>query len=207
MIDETKPHEPLPESRFIGPTDLCPLPGNWSSTDGDSTELEVSQLIYGLVRGLQPRGIVETGAAWGQTTNCILDALKLNRHGVLWAIENDQERADELAERLLPDPQLTVVSKPSLEVELPDEFWLGRLDFAFLDTWYELRVPEFLHFRRWMRKGTIVAIHDTRSGAGEHRIEGRISLRQQIERELVDTGQLRCIDLPTPRGLTLGEVL
>jgi predicted O-methyltransferase YrrM len=216
---EATPHEPMPESRFVPADKRCPHPERWHSTDGDSTELEVSELIAGLVRGLQPRLVVETGSAFGQTTKLILDALDCNGHGALVTFESDAGRREQLlkivygplaAELIGREPnqlrrQLQIAGS-SLEAEgaLDDD---DVIDFAFLDTFYETRVPEFLHLRRWMRPGTIVAFHDTRPGAGEDRIASGRSLREEIVVELEDPGLFRAVDLPTPRGLTLGEVL
>ena len=83
----------LPESRYIGPTEVCPRPERWHSRpDGQSTEIEVSELIGGLVRGLQPDTVVETGSYSGQTTEIILRALDENEHGTLVTCEVDVER-------------------------------------------------------------------------------------------------------------------
>lgn len=207
-VDESVPHEPMSEARFI-PADMrCPHPERWHSTDGDSTELEVSGLIAGLVRGLQPRLVVETGAAFGQTTVAILEALERNGHGHLFTYENDTERAAWVRRLTLEHAGRLTLAENSLDANL-----LGYplLDFAFFDTHYETRVPEFLHFRPWMRKGTIVAFHDTAPGRGAHRISTGESLREQLEavsyNHMQNRHELRLIDLPTPRGLTLGEVL
>lgn len=197
-MQEALPHEPLPESRFIVPDVRCPHPERWHSTDGDSTEVEVTELIAGLVRGLQPRIVVETGAAFGQTTRAICGALDRNGDGFLWAYESDSGRLDKLKRH----PRL-FLKADSLRADLGDLL----IDLAFLDTLYETRVPEFLHLRRWMRAGTIVAIHDTAPDRGGHRIADGVSLREQIKRDLVEPGLVRAIDLPTPRGLTLCEVL
>lgn len=189
----------LPESRYVGPTALCPEPERWSSTDGDSTEIEVSDLIGGLVRGLQPRLVVETGAAYGQTTRAVLAALDRNGHGALVTYETNPERL-----AVLPDhPRLTVAGDSGVA----DLTGRPPLDFAFLDSLYALRVPEFLRLRRWMRTGTIVAFHDSGPERGWQEIPSGRSLRAEIDHELVRPGLIAAIDLPTPRGLTIGEVL
>lgn len=194
------PGDPLPESRFIEPTFWCPHPDRWTSTDGDSTEIEVTALIAGLVRGLQPRLVVETGAAFGQTTHAIADALERNGHGQLITFETDSARRDLLS----PHP-LVEVHGSSLDADLSDR---PPIDVAFLDSFYETRIPEFLHLRQWMRPGTIVAFHDTADGRGSHRIPSGQTLRQEIESELITPAYLAgAIDLPTPRGLTIGEVM
>jgi len=57
------------EARYFQPTELCPHPERWHSTDGDSTEIEVSDLAWGLVRTLQPDYCVETGTGHGVRSN------------------------------------------------------------------------------------------------------------------------------------------
>jgi len=184
------PSPMLPESRFIEPTDRCPAPQHWHSTDEESTELEVSELVAGLVRGLQPRLVLETGSAHGQTTRLILDALDRNGHGLLVTCETCPVRQ----QRLGTHPRMVKLGA-SLEQNLAE--W-GPIDFAFFDSLPWLRVDEFRLFRQWMRAGTIVAFHDTAPQAGSG---AGVELREEIG----GLG-LTVIDLPTPRGLTLGEV-
>jgi predicted O-methyltransferase YrrM len=180
----------FPESRFTPATDLCPHPEHWLSTDDDSTECQVSEMVAGVIRGLQPRYVIETGSAWGQTAEAIGKALLRNGHGVLDTIEPDPERATR-----------TTVRTDGLPVRVREVSSLdftpnATIDFAFFDSLLELRILEFRWFQPWMRVGTIVAFHDTRPGR---------DLRGEIESELVDA--VRFIHLPTPRGITFGEVL
>lgn len=193
------PGEPQPESRFILPTDLCPNPERWNSTDGDSSELEVSELIGGLIRGLQPDYCLETGSGFGQTTKKISEALMVNLHGQLVSLETDSSRIVFLMGKI-GYSCVRIIQENSLTF-IPEKM----IDFAFLDSFYELRVTEFMHFKPWMRKGTIVLFHDTAPGRGSHRIESGRDLRDEIEFCLKDF--VRFIHLPTPRGLTICEVL
>lgn len=178
------------ELRHINPTVVCPCPEFWHSTDSESTELEVTELIHGLVRGLQPRCVIETGAAFGQTTRRILDALDANEHGVLITCETDPGRQTQLGEH----PRM-VIRGDSLIQDVSD--W-APIDFAFFDSFPWLRVQEFYHYRQWMRTGTVIAFHDTadQAAAGDG-----VMLREQIK-----ALELTVIDLPTPRGLTLSVI-
>lgn len=191
------PGEPESEGRFTMPTDLCAWPERWTSTDGDSTEIEVSDLAYGLVRALQPRCCVETGSGHGQTTRRIADAIVENGHGHIFAIENHEGRADALRDI----PAATVVCLDSLEWTPPPG---TTIDFAWLDSWYEFRVPEFVRYQPWMRSGTIVCFHDSAPGHGSHRIPSGNDLRTEVEDELKPYGSV--IHLPTPRGVSIFEV-
>src|SRR4051812_15337510 len=104
----------LPESRFTRPTALCPNPHRWWSTDDDSTELQVSEMVAGLIRGLQPDYCVETGSAFGQTTETIGKALLKNGHGILHSLETDPGRVAQTRARIDGLP-VTVFQMASLD--------------------------------------------------------------------------------------------
>lgn len=188
-----------PESRFTRPTDLCPHPERWTSTDDHSTEVEVSELLAGLVRGLQPELCIETGTAWGQTAQAIGEALQRNGHGRLVTFEPDPERAA-FSEARCDGLPVEVNACSSVE-RVPCQ----PVDFAFFDSLFPLRVPEFLFYRPEMHAGTIVAFHDSAPGAGGGQFDLGRDLRTEIA--VVLAPYLRFIHLPTPRGITIGEVL
>lgn len=195
------PGPPQPESRFIDADDRCPHPERWTSTDGDSTECEVGVMIAGLVTGLQPSLVVETGAAFGITTVAIAGALKRMERGRLIALETDPDRAAEARQRLAEfNGYAQIVEESSLTWKPP-----GKIDLLFSDSFYETRVPEFWHLRPWMRTGTIIVFHDTAPGRGTHRLDG-FSLRQKIN-ALADIHAFNVIHLPTPRGISIAEVI
>lgn len=191
-----------PESRFSNPTHRCPMPGYWHSTDDHSTELEVSALLAGLVTGLQPEVVIETGAAWGQTTAAISNALRYNEHGRLYSFEPDPERHMYAVKRTRDMPVDVLLSESITDWVPP-----GFIGFAFFDSTFPLRVPEFLHYRQWMGGRTVVAFHDTAPQAGGGQLGDHYDLDTQINSELVLPGYLRVINLPTPRGITIGQVL
>lgn len=213
MIGVDTPGAPTSEARFTTPTEMCPHPERWTSTDGDSTEVEVSELAYGLVRALQPSLCVETGSGFGQTAEQIARALAANGHGMLITIDPDPERAQLTTQRLQTIPNgcrlLSSVQQceslhwaPWPPADEPDA---PTVDFLWLDSFYELRVAEFLRYRPWMRAGTIACFHDSAPGHGSWRIASGRDLRSEIEHELA--GQVRVVHLPTPRGLTIAEVI
>jgi predicted O-methyltransferase YrrM len=180
-----------PESTWTAPRPDCPYPERWNATDEDSTEVEVSEFVGALVRALQPDLVLETGTAWGQTALHIGHALVQNGQGKLITLEVDPERVSASRRRtaLLP---VEVREEPSLDYT--PARWI---DFAWFDSLFELRAPEFLHYSPWLRPGTIVGFHDT----GPHH-----PLRPQLD-DLADQGRLRLIYLPTPRGVGLAQVL
>lgn len=189
------------EDAFTQPHAECRHPHLWHSPDSDSTEEEVTELIGGLIRALQPEYVVETGSAFGYTTVQIAEALKFNGHGFVTSLEIDSERAKQARDRLETahlSPWAEVLEIDSMMFVPPK--WIG---FAFFDSLYELRAAEFrrYHGLGTIRSGTIVAFHDTTSGLRGHHMD----MRQEVE-SLWTEGLLRPIFLRTPRGIALCEV-
>lgn len=177
------------ESTWTAPRPDCPHPEWWSSTDAQSTELEVSELVAAFVRALQPEYVVETGTCHGQTAHFIGLALLANGHGRLDTIETDQDRASASWSRCAGLP-VTVKCMSSLDFT-PVEM----IGAAWLDSETHLRIPEFELYRSWLLPGAIVGFHDT---AEQHGPWGRL-----VE-ALPGTRPIR---LRTPRGVTFVEVL
>lgn len=177
------------ESAWTQPRADCPHPERWTSTDPQSTEIEVSELVAGFIRALQPEYVVETGTHVGQTAQIIGLALQANGHGTLDTVESNPERAALSAARCRGLP-VTVHGGSSLDFT-PTK----PIDFAWLDSRTELRVDEFERYRPWLHEGSIVGFHDTspHQGPWGAQVEGL-------------TGT-RAIRLRTPRGVTFVEVL
>lgn len=175
------------ESAWTRPRDDCPHPERWSSTDSDSTEIEVSELVSTFVRALQPDRVVETGTCFGQTSWMIGLALKANGQGHLDTIEIDEERVAIARERCDGLP-VTVHAMSSLEFT-PS----GPVGFAWFDSLFQLRIPEFERLRPHLTEGAIVGFHDTAPHHGwGHQVEN-----------LPGTQAIR---LRTPRGVTFLQV-
>lgn len=200
MADEIEDPQPPgareSEARFTAASDRCPRPADWTSTDCGSTEVEVSDLLAGLIRGLQPELVIETGSAWGQTAELIGRALASNGHGRCVSLEHVRHRADYSRKRCEGLP-VEVIEGSSLEY-VPTEW----IDLLFLDSSYENRVPEFELFRRRMRPGAIACFHDTAPGHGSEDLGG-MDLRTVVE----SISNVRVIHLPTPRGISIVELL
>lgn len=177
------------ESAWTKPRPDCPHPEWWHSTDPQSTEIQVSELVAGFIRAVQPEYVVETGTCVGQTAHIVGMALQANGHGRLDTLETEPDRAKLSRQRCSGLP-VTVHETPSLEFE-PAQ----RIDFAWLDSRTELRVPEFERFRPWLGEGSIVGFHDTSPHKGVY---------GSLVEALPGT---RAIRLRTPRGVTFVEVL
>lgn len=176
------------ESTWTAPREDCLHPEWWSSTDPQSAELEVSELVAAFVRALQPEYIVETGTCLAQTAYIIGAALAANGHGRLDTLEIDPDRAEFARSRCAGLP-VTVHCASSLDF-IP----AAPIGFAWLDSETHLRVSEFEHLRLHFVPGAIAGFHDTAPHHGEW---GR-----QVE-SLPGT---RAIRLRTPRGVTFVEV-
>lgn len=202
MSDEGRIGPIGPESRFSGSDWMCPNPGFWTSTDDHSTEIEVSDMLAGLVRGLQPDYVVETGSAWGQTSEAIGKVLKLNGHGRIVSLEVDSERVEYSRNRCEGLP-VECLQMSSMDY-VPD----GQIEFAFFDSLFPLRVPEFLRYYPYMKKGIIVAFHDSHPGHGGGQFpDGSMDLRTTIITELEQKGYLKALYFQTPRGISVCEVM
>lgn len=180
------------EARFTAPRGDCPHPERWHSADCDSAEFEVTALVAAFAGALRPDIAVETGSAWGQTSEAIGRALADAPVGKLYTLEPDAARAEAAEKRCVGLP-VEVVQRSSMKWTPP-----GPVGFAWLDSRFELRVPEFRRLYRHFIPGAIVGFHDT----GPHRGQ----LRGQIEGLEAD-GMLLPVHLPTPRGVTFGEVV
>jgi hypothetical protein len=170
----------------------CPYPQRWHSLDVQATEFEVSELVAGFVRALQPDYVVETGTASAQTARAIGKALRRNGQGRLVSLEVDEGlvAAGRSMCRGLP---VEIRQQESLAF-IPEQ----QIDFAWLDSLVELRAAEFRRYYPHMHARTIVGFHDTHPRFPE--------LQSGID-ALADEGLLRYIQLPTPRGVTFAQVL
>ena len=177
------------EAVWTAPRSDCQHPERWHSTDAQSTELEVTELVGAFVRALQPDYVIETGTCVGQTAWMIGQALQANGHGRLDTIEYDGDRADH-SRRLCAGLPVTVHQVDTMTFT-PAE----PIGFAWFDSETHLRVPEFERFRPWIIPGTIVGFHDTASHHGEW------------SQALLRLPNTRAIRLPTPRGVTFVEVI
>lgn len=178
------------EAMWTDARDDCKNPEWWHSTDDQSTELEVTELVAAFIRALQPEYVVETGTFNGQTAAAIGQALLLNGHGELDTIEPNYDRAHVAFRRCAVPADLPVTIQQMKSLDFTPR---KQIDFAWLDSLLDLRIPEFEHFSKWMKPNhTIVGFHDT----GPHKGD----FGERI-RELGQT-----LQLPTPRGVTFLQV-
>jgi predicted O-methyltransferase YrrM len=187
------------ESRFTPSRKDCPHPERWHSPDSDSTEIEVSRLVAAFVGALRPDYVLETGSAFGQTAGEIGTVLYEAGVGHLVTFEVDDARVAATAGQVAGLP-VTVSHEESLTgiqrlVDLgPGRFPVG---FAWLDSLFELRVPELEAIRPLLSPGAIVGVHD----CGEPGHTKYPGFSQEVATAAATLGFQR-ISLPTPRGVT-----
>jgi len=185
----TRPTAPDSESRWTPARPDCPHPEYWTSTDAHSTEVEVSELVGAFVRALQPEYVVETGACWGQTTETIGKALKVNGHGRLVSLEVEPAKVEYSTLRCAGLP-VSIQLQSSLDF-VPAE----RIGFAWFDSLLDLRIPEFQRYSEWLLPGAVVGFHDTGPQFGA------------FGPMIAALPNVRPIILRTPRGVTFAEIL
>ena len=187
------------ESRFTPSRRDCPHPERWHSPDADSTEIEVSHLVAAFVQALRPDLVVETGSAFGQTAELIGQVLYSAGVGHLYTFEVDPARVSDTAERVAGLP-VSVGMQPSLEGIaglIADERNREKVGFAWLDSLFELRVPELRAIRPLLSPGAIVGVHDCGDPNG--------TKYPQFAREVADAAKemgFNRLSLPTPRGVS-----
>lgn len=182
------------EGRFTKPRPDCPHPERWHSYDGDATEYEVLDFMWGLTRAVQPDVVLETGTHRGHMTERIAEALRENGRGVLHSYEPNADKQNAngawVRMRHLEDH----VELHTAESMQP---WgtKGPIDLAWFDSLLPLREAEFNFYLPFMHARTVVAFHD----AGPHHGTWSNALRRHP--------RLLPLDLPTPRGCLVGRVL
>jgi cephalosporin hydroxylase len=179
------------ESTFTGRRDFCPTTEHWHAADCESTEFEVLEMIAGLVRGLQPDTVIETGSAFGYGSAYIGQALKANGHGKLYSLECEVQRV-EIARKRVEGLPVEVVHTIAAEWHCP-EYNVG---FAFFDSDPNQRAAEFRLFYEFFVPGALVAFHDT---GPQHTVWNFV---KQLENENL----LKAVNLRTPRGIAIGQV-
>jgi glycosyltransferase involved in cell wall biosynthesis/protein-L-isoaspartate O-methyltransferase len=171
-------------------------PQLWSMFDGFTAEIEVLDFLYTLVRLTKPQRVLETGTWLGRSAIAIASALRDNGIGHLVTIESNGEAA-EVAVRNIDDARLTTFVTlrvaDSLAVELSETY-----ELALFDSDISIRATEFCRFYDRLKPGAIVLFHDT---AGSH-----IGSADRVV-DLMTTGMLEGIFLPTPRGIFVGRVV
>jgi predicted O-methyltransferase YrrM len=171
------------------------------------TEVEVSELLYSLVRLFKPNIILETGTHLGISSSYMAMGLAHNKKGILHTIEIDEGCLDqakllwqdlEIKDYVIPYMQTSMSFNTDMEIEL-----------LFLDSAIEARFDEFVKFWPNVIPGGLIIIHDLFRDLGHHKQifhdqldwpygDFREKLGPYIKEHKVQT-----FTFPTPRGLTI----
>lgn len=149
-------------------SDLRPDPwnGRWSQVmrfgGGYAVELEVGELLYGLVRSIKPVMVVETGTHKGYSTLLIASALEANGAGHLHTVDEIDYGVSAVLLHYRLSTRVTFVKGDSAVV-LTELAKKGPIDFLWLDADHgtEFVLRELAAARPALGRGSYVAFHDT----------------------------------------------
>lgn len=142
--------------------------------------------LYNIVRSNQPAVAVEIGSYIGASANFIAKALP--PAGKLYCIDTWQNQANGEAERdtynefksNTQDWQAKIIEVRGFSHEVADQIPAGTIvDFLFIDGdhSYESCLRDWMTYKRFLQKGSIVAFHDTMWHEGVTRAVSEIAPR------------------------------
>jgi len=122
----------------------------WQVHDAASSELELQELCFALVRMLKPDLVVETGCYMGAMTLWL--GLAVSARGRLVSCDTDRDR---VVEARIRTRHLPVEVHHCRGADLPE---LRQADFVFCDSDYRCRAEEI----ELAKPGAVILVHDTR---------------------------------------------
>src|SRR5580765_820054 len=168
----------------------CPQDGRWDiPTDSDiCTEIETLQLLFGMVRMLKPKVVVETGCNVGCASKVIVSALEANNDsGVLYTCDIDGDNLDAAYQRVNNSAKLCHFLIDGLELVK----MFSDADLYWIDSSDSSRMAELHWIRDHGKRGAVVLTHDTN-------LIGHVT---EVHRTLPSW-----VLLPGPRGLGIATL-
>ena len=164
----------------------------WTARDEQSSEDEVAEFLFGLIRLIKPGFVIETGAYLGDATIAMAKALKKNNYGKIVACETLEDRVKFVDDRIKKEG-LTEIAQ-CLEMtglELAKQC-KNMVEFAFIDSSPKgsIRGAEIMELLPALKSKTLIALHDT---APQH----------PTIHKLANELPLASVYFNTPRGFTL----
>jgi len=150
---------------------------------GICTEVETLALLFGFVRALQPKVVVETGCNVGCASQAICAALRANGEGDLFTCDVEQAHVNRTNLHVTYMFRLHSYAATGLELVT---IYASSADMYFIDSSDESRMEELEYLRTHGKPGAVVLVHDT-------------SLYLHV-RQVVESFP-RHVILPGPRGL------
>ncbi len=131
--------------------------GRYQMIQDGSAEIEVLEFIYGLVKAVKPKAILETGTYAGWSSAVMAQGMKDNGFGNIVTLDIDQKWLDESRElcRKLELTNVIRLLKPSLNYQTSKMY-----DILFLDSEPEIRFEELMRFYDNVSPGGFIGIHD-----------------------------------------------
>ena len=121
--------------------------GRWEVHDGTASEIEMTDFLYGLVRMLKPKLIVETGTYRGHTAMFMAEACLENSFGKVVSCDIENHNV------FNPLPDLCDL-RISSSLDLPE---LRTADLVYSDSLVPLRPKEY----ELVKPGCVFVVHDT----------------------------------------------
>ena len=180
---------------------------DWKMFDDGGVEVEVGEFLYGLVKMIKPKRILETGLYSAISCMYMAQALKENEMGHLDTVEYEQEHIKRSKERILKmglENQITTHQEDTRKFSTTHVY-----DLIFLDTEPQIRFEELIKFYPNLRAGGFVFIHDLHRGMSQGNVNPDHpeveswpfgNLPEKIK-DLVVSGELKPWMFGTPRGL------
>ena len=192
--------------------EVSPGDHGFSMFNDAGTEVEVSELLYSLVKVVKPQFLLETGTHIGVSSVYMAQAIKENtangKPGKLLTFEIIPQHYNN-AQLLWQDVDVREFIDARLQSAL--DFYCGDLQFdmLFLDSEPQLRFNEFIKFWPNLKPGGLIAIHDLHPSMGHH---GQVyhgqydwpygDWREKLG-QYVKNHQVQVIHPLTPRGLSI----
>ncbi len=204
-----------PTSYILSKTDRVSIQQEYSQPNSKfkmftdaGTEVEVSELLYSLVRVMKPMLVLETGTHIGISSTYMALALKENQEGTITTLEVIPELRNQ-ATRLWADVGVISQVESRLESSLSFDVAGLSIDILFLDSEPLYRFDELARFFPAVRPGGLIIIHDLHQDFGHTTltVNGQYDwpygdFRPKVG-DLFKNHELQVFCMPTPRGLTI----
>jgi predicted O-methyltransferase YrrM len=148
------------ESQFTPEREDCKNPGHWTAYDTDSTEVQVIEFLGALARMMRVSDALETGSAWGYSTEEIGAALAEIPGARLISFEINPERVKATRDRVKYLSNVEVRRESSIEgmENLVKEG--ATFGLIFLDSLFDLRPMEWDLAVKLLAPGGVICVHD-----------------------------------------------